>query len=229
VLVAGCASPKRVAGPVIHSDTGLGRLSTTITGFSRARAQLLQGTSSVVAAAVALDAADAACATGGIDASSAARARARAATGKGRTALAALPAQLSAYGRAIRALALAEQATTSLSPAQRNAVQAVVSGGRSEAAATDAFRVAGTSAWPAYAQLDATESTWLDQRVTGWFRTQQEAANAYAVMREEGLPALQRARTLLQRVDAARRPVSDRESAALAAADTALASLRSTG
>jgi hypothetical protein len=42
-------------------------------------------------------------------------------------------------------------------------------------------------------------------------------------------PSLETARTLLQRVDAARRPVSERERAAVASADAALASLRSPG
>jgi hypothetical protein len=77
--------------------------------------------------------------------------------------------------------------------------------------------------------LDATQSLWLDRRVSGWYRNVEEAAASYTVMTHDQRPALQQARTLLERVDTARRPVSDRERAALAAADQALAPLRSSG
>jgi len=127
----------------------------------------------------------------------------------------------------LNSLAAAEKATTSLNDEQRAALDEVVKGGRAEARASDAFRVAGKTAWPAYVKLDATQSFWLDQRLSGNYRNIEDAKNGYAVLTRDDRPALQTARTLLERVDAARRPVSDREREALAAADEALAPLRS--
>lgn len=218
-----------MAGPVVNRDTGLARLSAAITAFDAARAQVLARTGDLIAAAIALDDADDACAAGASKVAASARAKARAAMPKARTALSLLPARLTAYTRALETLAAAEKAATSLSPDQRTALDTVVTGGRAETDAADAFRVAGKAAWPAYVDLDAAQSTWLDQRLAGYYRDQQEAADAYAAATGDQRPALERARTLLQRVDAARRPISERERAALAVADTALASLRSPG
>jgi hypothetical protein len=229
VLLAACRSPHRVAGPVIERDTGLRRLDASITAFDRARTGALNAGAQVISGAIALDAADDACATGVTAAASSARAKARGTTPKARAALSAMPAKLAAYTRAMSALAAAEKQATSLTPTQRTALDAVVAGGRAENRAADAFRVAGKTAWPAYEKLDAAESLWLDRRVSGWYRDVQEAAGAYAVLVGDDRPALEQARTLLERVDTARRPVSDRERQALAAADSALASLRSTG
>lgn len=207
--------------------TGLARLDDAIRGFSAARTQVLASTSAIVAGATALDAADEACATGRTSTAQAARPAARAAGGKVRTALAALPLRIRTYDKAARELAAASAAATSLAAAQRAAVTAVVTEGRSEYAAADAFRVAGASAWPAYESLNADQSLWLDRALAGWYRSADEAAGAYTVLRTDKNAALERARTLLQRVDAARRPVSERERTALAQADAALAPLRS--
>jgi hypothetical protein len=138
-----------------------------------------------------------------------------------------LPARLTAYQRALSALAAAEKQATSLTGPQRTALDAVIAGGQAENRAADAFRVAGKTAWPAYQQLDAAQSLWLDRRLGGWYRNVEEAAGGYAVLTRDDRPALERARTLLERVDTARRPISDRERQALAAADAALSSLRS--
>jgi hypothetical protein len=227
VLLAGCGGPRRVAGPIIERDTGLRGLSTAINTFGVARKQVLTATGEVIAAAIALDAADDACAAGTTNAAVNARAKARAAKPKAQAALAALPAKLAAYQKALNSLAAAEKAATSLDAEQRTALDAVVAGGRAEARASDAFRVAGKTAWPAYVTLDATQSFWLDQRLAGNYRNVEDAANGYAALTRDDRPALERARTLLERVDTARRPVSDRERAALAAADEALAPLRS--
>lgn len=214
---------------MVDRDTGLGRLGTAITAFDAARAAVLRATGDVVSGALALDAADGACATGATSAASAARTKAGPAVAGGRTALSLLPARLAGYTTALRALTAAVKAATSLSAAQRTALDAVVAGGRAENAASDAFRVAGKTAWPAYQELDAAQSTWLDRRLAGWYRDPSEAAAAYAVLVNDTRPGLDRARTLLQRVDAARRPVSDRERTAVATADAALTSLRSPG
>lgn len=211
---------------MIERDTGLRRLDASITAFDHARSGVLNATGQIVTGAISLDAADDACAAGTTGAASSARAKARTATPKARAALSALPAKLAAYSRALAALGAAEQAATSLNPAQRLALDAVVAGARAENRAADAFRVAGKTAWPAYEQLDAAESLWLDRRLGGWYRNVEEAAGAYAVLVRDDRPALERARTLLERVDTARRPISERERRALAAADTALAPLR---
>ncbi|MCA1710877.1 MAG: hypothetical protein LC789_04220 [Actinobacteria bacterium] len=146
-----------------------------------------------------------------------------------RTALAALPLRVKAYDEAAGELAAATAAVTSLDDRQRSAVTAVVTEGRKESAAANAFRVAGASAWPPYDALNADQSLWLERALAGWYRGKEEAAAAYAVLRTDKGAALERARTLLQRVDAARRPVSERERAALAQADAALAPLRTAG
>jgi hypothetical protein len=227
--LSGCAGPRRVAGPVIERDSGLHRLDLAITAFGQARAKVLAATGDVIAAALALDAADEACTAGTTNAASAARTKARAALPKAQTALSGLPARLTAYQRALGSLAAATTAATSLTAGQRVAVRAVVDGGTAETRASDAFRVAGKTAWPAYVRLDAAQSLWLDRRLGGWYRNVEEAAGAYAVLVDADRPALARARTLLERVDTARRPVSERERAALATADRALAPLRSPG
>ena len=183
----------------------------------------------MVAAALALDAADDACIAGTTNAAADARTKARAATPKARAALSALPAKLASYQKALASLTAAERRATSLDAGQRAAIDDVVTGGRAEARASDAFRVAGKTAWPAYTALDAAQSLWLDRRLGGWYRNVEEAAGAYAVLTRDQRPALERARTLLERVDTARRPVTDAERAALATADEALAPLRSPG
>jgi hypothetical protein len=229
LLLAGCRSPHRVAGPVIDQDTGLRRLGTAINTFDHARKTVLTATGDIITAAIALDAADDACTAGTTNAASNARAKARAATPKAKAALAALPSKLAAYQKALNSLGAAEKAATRLNPEQRAALDAVVTGARGEANASDAFRVAGKTAWPAYVALDAAQSLWLDRRLGGWYRDVEEAAGAYVVLTKDDRPQLGRARTLLERVDTARRPVSERVRAALAAADEALAPLRSPG
>jgi hypothetical protein len=229
LLLTGCAGPRRAAGPIIDRDTGLRGLSTAIKTFGVARKQVLTATGDVVAAALAFDAADDACAAGTKDAASAARAKARAAKPKAEAAIKALPAKLASYQKALNSLAAAEKAATSLNAEQRTTLDDVVSGGRAEARASDTFRVAAKTAWPAYVTLDAAQSLWLDRRLAGWYRNIEEAAAGYVVLTRDDRPALERARTLLERVDTARRPVSERERTALAAADAALAPLRSPG
>lgn len=229
LLLAGCAGPRRVAGPVVDLDTGLRRLDVAIAAFGAARAQVLAATGDVVAAALALDAADEACTTGATDAAVAARANARTAVPKAPAALAALPVRLTAYDKALTTLAAAASAATSLTADQRAALAAVVDRARAESRASDAFRVAGLAAWPAYVKLDATQGLWLERRLGGWYRNEQEAAGSYVVLVQADRAALADARTLLERVDKARRPVSDRVRAALAAADEALAALRTPG
>jgi len=137
-----------------------------------------------------------------------------------------LSARLRAYGRSAGELAAAATAATSLDGTQRAAVQEVVTAAKAEAAAADAFRLAAKTGWPAYTALDEAQATWLTRASSGWYRSTREAADAYTVFVQDQQTALTQARTLLRRVDEARRPVSSRVQTALRAADAALAPLR---
>ena len=66
----------------MERNTGLRGLGTAIDTFDLARKRVLTATGDVIAAALALDAADDACAAGTTDAAAAARAKARAAKPK---------------------------------------------------------------------------------------------------------------------------------------------------
>ncbi len=227
LVLPGCgAGPVSTRGPQ-GTTTGLARLDSAIQGFDAGRAKVVAQTSAIVAGATALDAADAACALGDRPQAATARATALSAVAAARASLAELPAALQDYRMRVTELAAASKAATSLSAPQRAAVAAVVTASAAEAEAADAFRLAGATAWPAYAELDQAQATWLTRATRGWYRSTQESANAYAVLVQDQRGALTRARTLLHRVDQARRPVSERVSAALTAADAALTPLRS--
>ncbi len=226
MLLTACGGSRSGTDRPIGTTTGLARLDAAISGFDQARTEVLAGTGALVAAALALDAADAACSTGDRSAARAARSRARDTVPRAKAALAALPTRLAAYDKGASELAAAAKAATSLDAGQRSAVQQVVTAAKAEGAAADAFRIAGKTAWPAYAALDEAQATWLTRSSAGWYRTKKEGADAYAVFVQDQQAALTQARTLLRRVDEARRPVSDRVQAALRAADAALAPLR---
>ncbi len=219
---SGPVSTRRAQG----TTTGLARLDSAIQGFDAARATVVGQTNAIVAGATALDAADAASALGERPQAAAARATARPAVAAARIALAGLPASLQDYRTRVTELAAASSAATSLSAPQRAAVAAVGTASAAEAEAADAFRLAGATAWPAYTDLDEAQALWLTRARNGWYRSTTESANAYAVLVQDQRAALTRARTLLRRVDQARRPVSARVSAALKVAGTALTSLR---
>jgi len=88
------------------------------------------------------------------------------------------------------------------------------------------FRAAVAPLWPAYDALEGAEGTWSTRAVSGWYRSKDEAANAYAVMVSRNRPALEKARTGLgSAADAVSGPTRA-QSATLASADQALASLR---
>lgn len=80
--------------------------------------------------------------------------------------------------------------------------------------------------WPAYLALDEAQSTWVERASAGWYRSQAEAAGAYAVLVRPQRAALDSARQRLRAADAARRTATERQTAALAAADRALDGLR---
>ena len=228
-LVGACgAGPVRTERPQGVS-TGLPRLDAAIRGFDTTRTRALEQAGATVTAAQALDDADAAAARADRGVAAEARRRSRVAVPAARAALAGLPASLRDYRAGAAELATAARAASSLDGPQRTALAAVVTAAGAEADAVDAFRVAGQSAWPAYAALDEAQGVWLTRTGAGWYRDATESANAYAVLVQDQRLALDRARTLLRRVDVARRPASSAVQTSLRAATVALASLRSPG
>ncbi len=227
-MVSGCAGPvstERSQGV----STGLARLDAAIVGFDAARTRALAQAGAPVTAARALDDADAAAAQADQGVAAQARRRSRVAVPAARAALAGLAATLRGYRAGAVELAAAARAASSLDDIQRAALNEVVQAAEAESDAIDAFRVAGQSAWPAYASLDEAQGVWLTRAGAGWYRDATESANAYAVLVQDQRLALEQARTLLRRVDVARRPASARVQTSLRAATAALASLRSPG
>lgn len=202
------------------------RLDAAVADVDGARSALMELPTAVVTAALALDAADEAGATGAAAAVTAARRPLGQALPAARAALAAVPAKARAYRDALRELAAA---AAPLDPAQRTALQQVVSVGETEALAVEAFAGDARAGWSAYTALDTAQRTWLERATAGWCRTDAEAAGAYGVLVRPQGPALSAARAALSRADAGRRQVSERQRAALSAADRSLEGLRTPG
>lgn len=223
-LLLGCDGPTRaVRVPVGPAQDRLTALDTAVADLDAARTALLAAPATVVAAATALDAADEACATGDRGRAAGARRTARAAVGRVDAALATYADQVEAYRSTLRTVVTA---SAPLGPAQREVLAALARAGEREADALAGFGQAGRAAWPAYARLGQAQSTWLDRASAGWYRNRAEAADGYVVLRRPVLPALEQARSRLAQGDAARRPATDRMRGALAAANSALESLR---
>lgn len=227
LALTGCAQRTTTLepGPAQPDPSGsvLSRLGESVAAVDRTRQELLAGPAAVITAATALDDADEASATGARGAARAARDRARAAVPAAATALAALPGQAAAYRAALEALSAA---AAPLEPAQKAALGDVVAAGQGEANAVEAFGVAAGTAWPSYTALDKAQSSWLERATAGWYRTESEAADAYAVFLRPRRAALDTARASLGAADAARRAATDRQRDALTAADAALDPLR---
>ncbi len=210
---------ERPAGPA----QSLQRLDAAVAEVNRTRAELLRAPAAVVAAATALDAADSASATGARSAARTARATARTAVPPAEATLAATAQQAARYRAALQVL---QQAGTALPAPAQDALGPVVAAGEGEAAALESFGTSAGRAWPAYAALDKAQALWLERAGAGWYRSDDEAADAYAVLVRPQRAALSAARTALREADAARRPATERQRQALAAADEALGSLR---
>ena len=203
----------------------LAGLTKAVTTVNAQRAQVLAAVDAVQAGAGAVDDTDAACATGqGVSARTVLR-TAEPVVAKARTSLDRLPALTTRYRSALDALAAQSPKVTGN---QRTAVDAVVRSGRAEARAAARFRVAAVRSWPAYAQQLDLASTWVTRAVTPWYRTPQEGSAAYTILVDPNRAALEQAREAVG--DAASEAVaaSRAQSATLAAANTALASLRPT-
>lgn len=218
----GAQPPARRGVPV----EAAARLDAAVAAVDGARSALLGLPTAVVTAALALDAADEAGGTGLAPAMTTARRPLGQALPAARAALAGVPAPTRAYRTALRQLAAA---AAPLDEAQRSALAQVVALGETEALAVEAFAGDARGAWPAYAALDAAQRTWLERVSAGWFRTDAEAAGAYGVLVRPQQAALSDARAALGRADAGRRQASERQRAALSAADRALDGLRAPG
>ena len=223
MLLAWDGPDRTVRVPVGPTQEQLTSLDQAVELVNAARRAALLVPDAVTEGATALDGADEACATGQAALARQARARARDAVPAATRALSALPQQLSAYRTALAALT---PAAAALEADQQAALAAVRAAGEAEAAALEAFGTATEVLWPAYAALDEVQSTWLDRRTAGWYRSQREAADAYVVLRKPGLAALEQARADLAAADATRRPPTERMRSALTAADAALDGLR---
>ncbi|MFN2537460.1 MAG: hypothetical protein ABR549_04810 [Mycobacteriales bacterium] len=183
---------------------------------------MLRAVEAVQAGARALDATDAICAQGhGIAARSRQRTGASDVT-RARTGVQNLPTLVTNYRAALSSL---DKARTAVSGTARSALENVVRDGQREAKAVAQFQAVVRSAWQQYVSLDGQERLWIKRAVTPWYRTDKEAADAYAVLVQPGRHFLVVARTQLARASAALQTPTAVQSATLAAANRALATL----
>jgi hypothetical protein len=224
VLVIGATACR--ADPAEPADDGLARLDAAVAAVDRGRSAVLDVPSTAVPVLTAYDDADAAAAAGDREAAAAARATAQAGRDAAQAALADLPARLAAYREALAELEAATRAARPLDSVQRTALATVAAGGRNEAAAVEQTGAAVQAALPAYDALSAALGTWLERARAGWYRSTREAAGGYAVLAAPGRPALEQARAGLLEAERRRTVEVDAQSARLADADAALASLR---
>jgi hypothetical protein len=216
VLLTSCQAKTHDPGGPLPLD----KLSMAITGVGAARTAVLSAVQDVEDGAEALDATDAICVTGRGVAARASYRKGQAAYGKAGPALRNLQATVSNYRAALRSLDGNRSAVTG---AANTALAAVVRDGGTEATAVAGFASAVGKLWPQYVNLEGQEKVWITRAVTPWYRTDQEAANAYAVLVGSARNFLEVARTRLMNASAALRTATSVASATLAQADAALA------
>ncbi|MCU1599806.1 MAG: hypothetical protein JWO22_515 [Frankiales bacterium] len=201
----------------------LDRLSQSIAGVATARSALLDAIGDVQAGARAIDATDALCAQGhGVRARTAHRSGAPAISGA-QAAARNLPTLVANYRASLTALKKSDAAVTG---SRRAALQKVVTDGMSEARAVADFQAVIRTAWVQYVSLDGLELVWIKRAVTPWYRTDEEGANAYAVLVGPGRRFVTVARTQLAAASRTVRGAVTAQAATLAAADNALSGLR---
>jgi hypothetical protein len=210
--------------PTITEDNGVAALGAAIDAVNSSRKALLADTNVVVSAARSFDAGDAAAAVGDRSGMQALRKDIEGGHSKANPAVMRLTARAAAYDKALTALEAAAPAPA-LDDAQRASITAVVEAGRAEHAAMAAFATVTTRVWPTYRALHDDGTTWFTRARAGWYRNTQESANAYAVLVSDDRPALERARTALQKADADRARTAAATSRAITAARTALVDL----
>lgn len=197
-----------------------------VRAVSGSRTAVLRAVGAVQAGATALDVTDRVCTTGrGVAARSAFR-KGEPLAARARASLKDLPRLETAYLAALTSLGASSVAVSG--PA-RSALADVVRDGRVEADAVEAFRVATSRLWPQYDALAGHESLWITRAVTSWYRTDQEGADAYAVLVGDTRRFLEAARAQLGAASGTLTAPTRSQSATLAAADTALAGIRGRG
>ena len=143
-----------------------------------------------------------------------------------RLALTNLPDGITAYEKALAVLAGELDAG---SAPVRAALTAVVRDGRAEAAGISRFRTSVGLLWPSYALLASQEQTWITRAVTPWYRSDNEAASAYAVLTSHGRAELTTARADLATAAHLLNVPTAVQSSTLQAADQVLSEQRATG
>ena len=190
------------------------------------RRAVLDALTSVQTAATALDETDTVCLTGRGTAARTSHRKATPLASVAQQRLTVLPGALARYRAALSSLTAASVAVTG---AARTALLRAVTAGQAEITAVAAFRATAVGVWPHYRHLEDLEGTWITRAVTPWYRTDNEARDAYIVLVEDSRPALNAARTRLgAAVQAVQAPVRD-QSAALTMADRALDAVRTPG
>lgn len=209
---AGSPGPTGAARPSQSSlsATLAADLDAAVEGLNTSRGALLADAAVVGAAAGALDAADEAAATGVLATT---RAQVAAVPSGAASAAGRLRDDVAAYARALATL---EQvaASAGVPPAARDALRAVTTQGAAEAAAGGTFAAAGAQ-WQAYGDLDAALRTWLTRRTAGWYRSEAEAAAAYAVLTGPVRPRLDALRPQVAAADEAQATASRAAATAL--------------
>lgn len=206
---------------------GLSRLGEAISFLTQKRAAALEGAARSAQVASALDRADAACATGIRDRCRSARPSTP--TSAVVSALRRLTEQIDSYANARAELSAAAAAAPALSAEQQAALERVVATGGAEITALSALRRQASRVWPAFRKLDRVQARWLERRTAGWYRSRDEAADAYAVLTDQVRATLAVARPALASADVALTGAMRAMNAALAQADRALATLRPSG
>jgi hypothetical protein len=220
-LLVGCTSRARTG----NGFPPLDQLSTAVTGVATARGPMLRAIEAVQAGARALDATDAVCAQGHGVAARTSQREGAAEVNRAAAAVHDLPTLIANYRASLAALS---KARTAVSGAPRTALEAVVRDGQTEATAVSVFAATVRSAWQQYTSLDGQVRLWTKRSVAGWYRTDKEGADAYAVLVRPGRHFLEAARTQLAAASTAVQTPTAVEAATLSAADRALSALRAT-
>ena len=170
LLLMGCAHVTR-KDIFVPSAPQSGALTDAQQRFSTARTAMLSALAHLPDAAQRLDAIDADCVRGAYDPAKAAQGPATTAVARVSGTLGKLPSLADAESRALDALSAAA-GTASFTPAQRDALAAIVSAARTELAQVRTIASGQRSGWTAYSQLWAAETEWIYRAGAGFFPSQ---------------------------------------------------------
>ena len=196
-------------------------LDAAVTGLNGSRRVVLADAALLSAAAAALDEADSVAATGVLAPTRVAMA---AVTQGAPEAAARLKGEVLAYVRALGALRQAV-ASPSLSSTVTDSVTALVVAGETEAAAAGRF-AATAERWPTYEALASAQRLWVTRRAAGWYRSETEAGQAYAVLTGTLRADLDTLRPAVAAADDAQARASGTVATAITTAASALDTLR---